>query len=97
LEEKLNYPSGYDSQTALPNGFYAESEIRDFPIRERKVFLRLKRRRWKDAISGKSIATEEDQYMAQGTRYSKEFADFLKAGDGYLSCNSAFIRAFLQS
>jgi hypothetical protein len=83
LEDKLNYPSGYDSQTALPNGFYAESEIRDFPIREKKVFLRLKRRRWKDAATGKSIPTGEDQYVAQGTRYSKEFADLIIRLRGY--------------
>jgi hypothetical protein len=97
LEEKFNYPSGYGAEMALPDGFCSEIEIRDFPLRERKVFLRLKRRRRKDAVTGKSIPTEEYPYVAQATRYSKEFADFFKAGDGYLSCNSALISAFLQS
>jgi hypothetical protein len=62
----------------LPCGFCAESEIRDFPVCERKVFLRLKRRRRKDAVTGQSIATEQDRYVAHGTRYQKNFAFFLK-------------------
>jgi len=97
LEEKLQYPHGYDATTAQPNGFYSDSEIRDFPIRDKKVFLRLKRRRWKSTSTGKSIPVASHDYVAQGTRYSTEFAAFLKDDDGYLSGDGAFIRAFLWS
>lgn len=58
------------------NGFYDPTQITDFPIRDRKVVLVVRRRRWKDA-AGKSYSNDWS-LMAKGTRISKEFAAFLK-------------------
>jgi hypothetical protein len=74
LEEKGRQPEGYGK--LQPNGFYEETQIRDFPIRDRKVTLHVKRRRWKDS-TGKSIS-KDWELVAKGTRHSKEFAAFLK-------------------
>ena len=59
-----------------PNGFYNETTVRDFPIRDYKVTLHVRRRRWKDP-EGKTVSNDW-QLKAKGTRISKEFAAFLK-------------------
>ena len=72
LDEKDKAP---DNRTDLsPNGFYEESCMNDFPIREYRTILHVRRRRWKDA-EGKSVS-KDWQMVAKGTRYSKEFATF---------------------
>jgi transposase len=56
--------------------------IKDFPLRDKKVVLHVRRRRWVDD-AGKSYSRCWD-LVAEGTRYSKEFAFFLKGAFGYL-------------
>ncbi len=65
-----------------PNGFTEPRVFNDFPVREHKVALHVRRRRWKDA-EGKSVS-KDWQLVADGTRYSKEFAAFLKEFVGYI-------------
>ena len=60
-----------------PNGFTEEHCINDFPIRDRKVVLHVRRRRWKDE-DGKNVVLPHESLTAPGTSYSKEFADVLK-------------------
>lgn len=67
-------------------GFIEPVTITDFPIRGHKVLLIIRRRRWLDTRTGKSFILPID-IAAKGTRYSKEFADFLKETYGYLSDN----------
>ena len=82
LEEHDTVPEEYRLLSLSPNGFYEESQIKDFPLRDRKVVLHIRRRRWVDA-SGKSYSRHWE-LVAEGTRYSKEFAFFLKEDFGYL-------------
>lgn len=74
LEEK-NLPPESDAALS-PNGFHEASCIRDFPIRNHKVTLHVRRRRWKSA-DGKSVS-KDWKLVAEGTRHSPEFAAFLK-------------------
>ena len=67
-------PAEYSALSLLPNGFYEVSTLKDFPLRDKKVFLYLRRRRWIDG-EGKSYSRQWD-LTAEGTRYSKEFASF---------------------
>ena len=60
----------------FPNGFYEPSTITDFPIRDHKVVLVVRRRRWIDA-DGKSYSNDR-KLVAKGTRITTEFAAFLK-------------------
>jgi hypothetical protein len=79
--DKLNIiPNDYVGLSLSSNGFYQESIIKDFPIRDKKVLLHV-RRRWIDQTE-KSYSREWD-LAASGTRYSKEFASFLKEVFGY--------------
>lgn len=80
LNEKDIQPVGLSD--LRPNGFYAESCINDFPIRDHRTVLHVRRRRWKDE-EGKSYSRSWE-LTAQGTRHSKEFAAFLKELLGYI-------------
>lgn len=66
-----------------PNGFTEERKINDFPLRDKKVVLHVRRRRWLDD-DGRNVILEQDRLVAEGTSYSKEFADVLKKIFGYL-------------
>lgn len=60
-------------------GFMAPVSVTDFPIRDHKVILKIRRRRWTDTRTGKSFSLPIDlDIVAKGTRYSKEFGAFLK-------------------
>ena len=77
LEEKdiiHNPASGHEYEK---NGFYEMMTIQDYPIRGKKALLNIKRRRWIDKTTGKSIGNDY-KLVAEGTRHSVEFAAFLK-------------------
>ena len=71
LDEKMN--------PELSNDVHFESKGFMFPIRDHKVLLKIRRRRWTDTRTGKSFSIPIDlDVVAKGTRYSKEFGAFLK-------------------
>lgn len=77
-----------------PNGFTEERKINDFPLRDKKVVLHVRRRRWLDD-EGHNIILEQDRLVAEGTSYSKEFADVLKKIFGHLPDTGPFSGAVL--
>lgn len=70
------------NQYLKANGFTEPVTINDFPIRDRKVRLHVRRRRWLDK-DNKSVIINKYPIYKDGTRYSIEFADFLKEAHGY--------------
>ena len=58
-------------------GFCDAVTIRDFPIRDKGVDLMVRRRKWYDRQNNRYFSDSYD-LKAEGTRYSKEFAAFLK-------------------
>ena len=57
--------------------------VTDFPIRDHRVILVIRRRRWTDIRTGKSFSIPLDiDVAAKGSRYSKKFAAFLKGTYG---------------
>ena len=83
LDECDIKPSEYSGQKLSSKGFHSESIIQDFPIRNKAVFLHLRRRRWLIESTGKVVSRDWDS-VAEGTRYTKSFADFLKGLFGQL-------------
>jgi hypothetical protein len=77
LEERNLPPMGYSSSELESKGFYDEISIQDFPIRNRKAFLCIKRRRW-TVLSTGDVISRDWQLVQKGTRMTKEFAAFLK-------------------
>ena len=80
LEEKDEAPEGRED--LIPNGYYDEMRINDFPIRDHRTVLHIRRRRWKDK-GGKTVS-KNWKLVAKGTRHSNEFAAFLKEFLGYI-------------
>ena len=77
-----------------PNGFTEAREFNDFPVREYKVVLCVRRRRWLPADE-KNIILDSPALVADGTSYSVEFAAFLKEVVGYLLSNGPLRGAIL--
>ena len=84
-----------DQQSLTPNGFTEPTLINDFPIRDRKVVLHVRHRRWLDA-DGHNVVLNVYSLATKGTRYSEEFAAFLKERLGYLPSDGTFAGVVLQ-
>lgn len=78
LEEKASIPQEYSHLHLHSKGFFPETEIQDFPIRGKAVYLRVKRRRWEDPATGQTYSRDWN-LVASGTRITAEFGAFLKA------------------
>lgn len=78
LDEKMHPELSKDAHFES-KGFMEAVSVTDFPIRDHKVILKIRRRRWTDTRTGKSFSIPIDlDIVAKGTRYSKEFGAFLK-------------------
>ena len=77
LEEKNEVPSSYSTVKTESKGFYDPVVVHDFPIRGKKVFLNIRRRRWVVLETGEYISRDWHQ-VAKGTRMTQDFASFLK-------------------
>lgn len=82
LDEKDNRTEEF--KELRPNGFTEPTSIEDFPIRDRKLVLHVRRRRWLDK-DGHNVIINTYPLVREGTRYSEEFAAFLKCTYGNLS------------
>ena len=76
LDERDNRTE--DMQELRPNGFTEPTILTDFPIRERRAELLIRRRRWLTP-DGKNVILNMYPLVASGTRYSAAFAVFFKA------------------
>jgi hypothetical protein len=82
LDEKNEKPPELSSMSLESKGFTPPFSLNDFPIRNRKVILKVRRRKWKDTATGKTHTREWDM-KHEGTSYTKEFAAFLKKMSGH--------------
>ena len=83
LDEKDIKPEGYELVKLISKGFHQASIIQDFPLRDKAMFLHVRRRRWFSESTGKVVERDWDS-VAKGTRLTKDFATFLKGVFGYL-------------
>lgn len=84
LDERNILPEDHKDKTLESKGFYPEARLEDFPIREYKVYLIVRRRKWKDLETGQ-VVSRNWELTAQGTSYTKEFGAFLKEVARYAS------------
>lgn len=80
FEERNILPPGIDVSQYESKGFYSK-QIQDFPLRGKAVFLKIKRRVWRHKITKSSI-TNDFTFLAEGSKFTKELADFLKERSG---------------
>jgi hypothetical protein len=83
LEEINSPPNEFSSERLTSKGFYPCIEVNDFPLRNRPLVLRIKRRRWLNESTGKTVSRDW-KLVAEGTRYTQGFASFLKGFIGYI-------------
>jgi hypothetical protein len=83
LDERNEIPQEYKEEKLTSKGFHPEVVIQDFPLRNKALYLHVRRRKWEIQSTGKIVSKRWD-LMAEGTRYSNEFAAFLKGLLGYL-------------
>ena len=76
LDEKNIPPAEYSGQGVLSKGFTGTTRIQDFPLRGRSVYLHVRRREWQ--LPSGEVVSNKFSLAADGTRYSREFASFLK-------------------
>ena len=89
LEEHNEFRSPEKGHTYRSNGFYETSRINDFPLRDKRVVLLIRRRRWIDEQTGQSVGNKY-RIVTEGTRHTLEFADFLKETFGYVPDSGFF-------
>lgn len=82
LEEQNRLHSGYNAVDFESKGF-TEVTIQDFPLRGKDVFLVIRRRRWRHKRNPKQIVRNDYHFIAEGSRLTKELADFLKGTGRY--------------
>jgi len=83
LDERNALPAEHKDKQLVSNGFDDPATIQDFPLRQKRVYLVVRRRKWQDKITGRVYSKTWD-LTASGTSYSKEFAAFLKELFGQL-------------
>ena len=83
LDEKHIVPPEHKGKQIVSNGFHSPVKVQDFPLRQKSVYLIIRRRKWKDTTTG-NIYSRSWDLTAKGSSYSKEFADFLKGLFGHL-------------
>lgn len=83
LDEKAVRPEGYESVKLISKGFHQAAIIQDFPLRDKAMFLHVRRRRWLSESTEKIVERDWDS-VAKGTRLTKDFATFLKGIFGYV-------------
>ena len=77
LEEKNDVPVEYSKVKVESKGFYDPVVVQDFPVRGKKLFLNIRRRRWIVKDEGVYVSRNW-QLLAEGSRMTHEFASFLK-------------------
>ena len=73
LEEKNIVPEKYTDQDIESKGFYAPVFVQDFPLRGKKVFLNIRRRRWLLKKHNEYISRNW-RMVAEGTRMTQDFS-----------------------
>lgn len=75
LDEFETPPIDSQGDDMESKGFLEPVNARDFPLRDRKLTFKVRRRKWLDKTTGKYITNRFD-IVVEGTRHSNEFAVF---------------------
>lgn len=77
LDELNIIPKEYSDTKLISKGFHESTVFQDFPIRDKAVYLHVRRRKWLVESTGK-VVSRQWNLSAKGSRYTKDFATFLK-------------------
>lgn len=77
MDEKNIKPPEHSDKELESKGFSSAIYLHDFPIRDREVLLKVRKRKWRDKSTSKTYSRDWT-LKQEGTSYTKEFAAFLK-------------------
>lgn len=77
LEEK-NEIIGIANASEFKSKGFSYLTLQDFPIRGKAVYLKMGRRKWQHKVNPKVFHRNDFSYIAVGSGFTKELADFLK-------------------
>lgn len=77
IEEK-NEVIGISNGSEFKSKGFSYLTLQDFPIRGKAVYLKIGRRKWQHKINPKVFHRNDFSYVAVGSGFTKELADFLK-------------------
>ena len=77
ITECNSIPKEFEGQKLESKGYFEEETIRDFPLRGKPCFLKVKRRKWLNHDTEKTVYRNWNM-VANETRMTSEFAAFLK-------------------
>jgi len=78
LDELNSIPSGYNPDEYESKGFMEYTTIQDFPLRDKLLYLKIRKRRWRNKINKNDIIQNDYSELTDGTQITKELTDFLK-------------------
>ena len=77
-EKETNIPvSLVGKENVVLDGFCNPIELQSFPLKEKPVFYKVYRRRWKISGENKHVSNERELHP-EGVKATQEFASFLK-------------------
>lgn len=76
IVERNLIPKELEGQKLESKGYFEEETVRDFPLRGKACFLKIKRRKWLNRDTGKIVYRNWD-LVASGTRMTSKFTAFL--------------------
>ena len=78
LDELNDFPEEYQGEDMESKGFHKETVLKDFPLRDKPLYLHVRRRRWLNRSTGE-VVSRDWRLVSAGTHYTEGFASFLKA------------------
>lgn len=85
LDEANIVPSGYNPEEYESKGFIGSTTIQDFPLRDKLLYLKIRKRRWRHKINKNDIIQNDYSQLTDGVQITKELTDFLKDRGRYPS------------
>lgn len=82
VEKPEHIPTALQNKVTVLDGFCNAIELESFPIKGKSCYIKLLRRRWKEAGTKKSYWNEYN-FHCKGSKATKEFGAFLKEAIGY--------------
>ncbi len=78
FEEKPDrIPKALEGEDVSLDGYMNKVELQTFPLKDKTVYLAIRRRRWKKKGEKQSYSNSYDLHI-EGMKTTKEFGDFLK-------------------
>jgi hypothetical protein len=77
-EKELKIPEALNGKEAVLDGYLNKMELQTFPLKDKTVYIALRRRRWKEKGNTKESYSNSYDLHFEGMKTTKEFGFFLK-------------------